>query len=300
MNHSIETTKCGYVAIIGRPNVGKSTLLNHILKQKISITSHKPQTTRHQILGIQTVGAVQTVYVDTPGLHKKTVHALNRYMNRAAVQTLEMVDAVGFVVEALRWTEEDEWILRKLKTLTVPVILIINKVDQIKDKAELLPYLQTLSEKMSFVDIVPVAARTGDNLTALEQVIEKYLPQNPHLFSDDQITDRSDRFLASELIREKIMRNVHKEIPYGVTVEIEEFKVKEKILHITALIWLDREGQKPIVIGEKGQLLKKIGQQARIEMEKLFEQKIFLQLWVKIKSGWSNDERALKSLGYGE
>lgn len=298
MNHLSETSKCGYVAIIGRPNVGKSTLLNYILKQKISITSHKPQTTRHQILGIQTNGDVQTVYVDTPGLHRKAPQAINRYMNRAAINTLEMVDVVGFVVEALRWTDEDEWILKKIKNSQLPVILIVNKVDQVKVKAELLPYLQTLSEKMSFVSVVPVSAQKGDNLTALENVIAENLPHNPHLFSEDQITDRSDRFLASELIREKIMRLVHQEVPYGVAVEIEEFKVKNKILHITALIWLERPGQKAIVIGEGGQQLKQIGKQARIAMEKLFEQKIFLQLWVKVKSGWSDNERILKSFGY--
>lgn len=298
MNHLSETSKCGYVAIIGRPNVGKSTLLNYILKQKISITSHKPQTTRHQILGIQTNGDVQTVYVDTPGLHRKAPQAINRYMNRAAINTLEMVDVVGFVVEALRWTDEDEWILKKIKSSQLPVILIVNKVDQVKVKAELLPYLQKLSEKMSFVSVVPVSAQKGDNLTALENVIAEHLPHNPHLFSEDQITDRSDRFLASELIREKIMRLVHQEVPYGVAVEIEEFKVKNKILHITALIWLERPGQKAIVIGEGGQQLKQIGKQARIAMEKLFEQKIFLQLWVKVKSGWSDNERVLKSFGY--
>lgn len=295
----LEKSYCGYVAIIGRPNVGKSTLLNRILGQKLSITSHKPQTTRHQILGIKTEGDVQAIYVDTPGIHKKTTREINKYMNRAALQTLEMVDVIGFVVEALKWTEEDEWILNKLKKLSLPIILIVNKVDEVTPKSELLPYLQTVTEKMNFVDVVPVAALKGDNIEALETVIAKQLPENPHFFADDQLTDRSDRFLASELIREKIMRNVHQEIPYSVSVEIEEFKVKKKILHITALIWLERDGQKKILIGEKGQQLKKIGQQARIEMERLFDQKIFLQLWVKVKEGWSDDARALKSLGYG-
>lgn len=297
---SEEQSRCGYVAIIGRPNVGKSTLLNRILGQKLSITSHKPQTTRHQILGIKTDGDVQAVYVDTPGIHKKTTRAINRYMNRAALQTLEMVDVIGFVVEAMHWTDEDEWILNKLKKLSLPIILIVNKVDEVKPKSELLPYLKTVTEKMDFIDVVPVAALKGDNVKLLEAVIAKYLPENPHMFPDDQLTDRSNRFLASELIREKIMRNVHQEVPYGVAVEIEEFKVEKKILRITALIWLEREGQKAIVIGEKGQQLKRIGQQARIEMERLFDQKVFLQLWVKVKENWSDDDRALKSLGYGE
>lgn len=296
----LDKSYCGYVAIIGRPNVGKSTLLNRILGQKLSITSHKPQTTRHQILGIKTEGNVQAVYVDTPGIHKKTTREINKYMNRAALQALEMVDVIGFVVEALKWTEEDEWILNKLKKLSLPIILIINKVDEVTPKSELLPYLQTVTQKINFVDVVPVAALKGDNVGVLETVIAKQLPENPHFFPDDQLTDRSERFLASELIREKIMRNIHQEIPYSVSVEIEEFKVKKKILHVTALIWLERQGQKKILIGEKGQQLKKIGQQARIEMERLFDQKIFLQLWVKVKEGWSDDARALKSLGYGE
>jgi len=293
-----ETTQCGYVAIIGRPNVGKSTLLNRILGEKLSITSHKPQTTRHQILGIKTENNIQTIYVDTPGMHRGVKHQLNRYMNRAASQALEMVDVICFVVEELKWTDQDQWILTKLKQLALPIILVVNKVDQVKDKALLLPYLQAAAEKMQFADIIPVSAEKGDNVAELEKVIAKYIPENPFVFSPDQLTDRNDRFLASELIREKLTRTLHQELPYGLSVEIEQFKVKGKILHINAVIWVERAGQKAIVIGEKGEQLKYIGQKSRLDMEKLFGQKVFLTLWVKVKENWSDDARALKSLGY--
>lgn len=293
-----EKTYCGYVAIIGRPNVGKSTLLNRILGEKLSITSHKPQTTRHQILGIKTENNIQTIYVDTPGMHRGVKHQLNRYMNRTASQALEMVDVICFVVEELKWTDQDQWILTKLKQLTLPVILVVNKVDQVKDKTLLLPYLQAATEKMQFADIIPVSAEKGDNVAALEKVIAKYIPENPFVFAPDQLTDRNDRFLASELIREKLTRTLHQELPYGLSVEIEQFKVKGKILHINAVIWVERDGQKAIVIGEKGEQLKYIGQKSRLDMEKLFGQKVFLTLWVKVKENWSDDAKALRSLGY--
>lgn len=288
---------CGYVAIIGRPNVGKSTLLNRILGQKISITSHKPQTTRNQILGIKTTPDTQTIFVDTPGLHRKAKHAMNRYMNRAASQALEMVDVVVFMVEGLHWTDEDDWILAKLKKISQPIILLINKVDEIKEKAALLPHIQLLNEKAKFAAVLPISAKKGSNINELEETIQNLLPANPALFPEDQITDRNERFLASEVIREKITRNLHKELPYAVTVQIEEFKIVENILRITALIWVEREGQKKILIGEKGAGLKKIGTLSRLEMEKMFEQKIFLQLWVKVKENWSDDERALREFG---
>lgn len=293
-----QITRCGYIAIIGRPNVGKSTLLNRILGQKISITSHKPQTTRQQLLGIKTEDNVQAIYVDTPGLHRDAKQAINRYMNRAALQALEMVDVIGWVVEAGAWTGEEEWISKKLQKVTQPIILIVNKVDKNKDKTALLPYLQQIGEKNTFAEIIPVSAKTGDNMVALEQTFAKYLPENPYMFPDDQITDRNDRFLASEIIREKLMRNLHQEIPYALTVEIEQFQEKDGILHISAIIWLEKENQKSIVIGKKGEQLKNVGQRARMDMEKLFSQKVFLRLWTKVKEGWSDDERALASLGY--
>jgi len=295
-----QPTYCGYVAIIGRPNVGKSTLLNRILGEKISITSHKPQTTRHQILGIKTEGGKQTVYVDTPGLHKNIKRAINRYMNRAALQTLAEVDVIIWVLEGMRWLDEDEWIYKRLKDIKKPIILLVNKVDQIKAKTDLLPYLQRLSEKADFVQIMPVSAEKGINIAELEALVAELLPESPHYFAEDQLTDRNDRFLAAEMIREKLMRRLNQEIPYALTVEINEFKEKENILHIYATIWVEKENQKAIVIGAGGQNLKNIGKLARLDMEKLFDSKVFLQLWVKVKENWSDDEKALRSFGYKE
>lgn len=297
-----EQTRCGYVAIVGRPNVGKSTLLNHILGQKISITSRKPQTTRHRLLGIKTEGDTQAIYVDTPGIHKgsESDKAINRYMNRAASSTISDVDVVVFVVERGLWTEEDEWVLEQVKRADCPVILAINKVDQIKDKSKLLPFLDECNKKMDFAEIVPLSALNGTNLDSLETGINQRLPQEIHFYPEDQVTDRSSRFMAAEMVREKIMRQLGEEIPYAMTVEIEDFKDSGKSLHIHALILVEREGQKRIVIGNKGSRLKLIGQEARIDMEKMFDRKVMLKLWVKVKSGWSDDERALQSLGYND
>ncbi len=296
--------RCGYVAIVGRPNVGKSTLLNRILGQKISITSRRPQTTRHRILGIKTEQSTQTIYVDTPGLHSKTEHAMNRYMNRAASSTMYEVDIVLFVVEGLQWTAQDQYVLEKLKnyseqeSVNIPVILVINKVDKVLDKTTLLPHLQTLSNKMEFKHIIPICAATGENVAVLEERVRELLPDAAPLYPEDQVTDRSERFLAAELIREKLMSTLGQELPYAVTVEIERFSAEEKLLHIEAVIWVEREGQKPIVIGKNGARLKEIGRQARVEMESLFEKKVLLKLWVKIKEGWSGDPKILASLGY--
>ena len=295
-----EISRCGYVAIIGRPNVGKSTLLNRLIGQKISITSRKPQTTRHRILGIRTDGDTQTIFVDTPGLHQSEKHALNRYMNRTADSVIHDVDVLIFVVDAKLWTEEDEWILKKLKNVNYPVILALNKVDKILEKETLLPLLNEYSAKMSFVDIVPLSAKIGQNVDVLQQCVEKLLPENPHFFADEQITDRNERFLAAELIREKIIRQVGEEVPHAMTVQIEEFVQKGKVLHISAIIWVEREGQKIIIIGKEGQRLKETGKLARLAMQKLFQQKVFLRVWVKVKEGWSDDVRALQSLGYDE
>ncbi len=292
--------RCGYVAIVGRPNVGKSTLLNHILGQKLSITSRKPQTTRHRLLGIVTREKSQAIYVDTPGIHGNEPKAINRYMNRAATQSLRDVDVVLFVVDALKWSPDDELVLEKLKQQTAPVILVINKVDKIENKEALLPRITELSGLMSFADVVPVSALRGHNLEELHGLVAGYLPFSPPFFSEEQITDRSQRFLAAELVREKIMRQLGDEVPYELTVEIEEFKREGKLLRISALILVERRGQKTIVIGDGGQRLKLIGQEARGDMEKLFDSKIMLSLWVKVKSGWSDDERALKSLGYDD
>lgn len=290
--------RSGYVAIVGRPNVGKSTLMNHILGQKISITSDKPQTTRHRILGIKTEPGYQAIYVDTPGLHLNARKAMNRYMNRAATTSLEDVDLILFVVDVARWTEEDENVLQRLKGQKVPVVLVVNKVDRLKDKEQLLPLLKSLSEKMDFSAVLPLSALKGVNVPDLERVVLRTLPESEAIYPEEYITDRSERFLAAEIVREKLMRNMGKELPYATTVEIEQFKDDNGLLRINGLIWVERASQKKIVIGHGGEQLKEVGRQARIDMERLFDSKVFLQLWVKVKEGWSDNERILGSLGY--
>ncbi|MBD9424845.1 MULTISPECIES: GTPase Era [unclassified Pseudomonas] len=291
-------TRCGYVAIVGRPNVGKSTLLNHILGQKLAITSRKPQTTRHNMLGIKTEGDVQAVYVDTPGLHKHNDKALNRYMNRSASTALKDVDVVVFVVDRTRWTDEDQMVLEKVQYVKCPILLAVNKADRLDDKSELLPHLEWLATQLPQAEVVPISALHGQNLDTLERLVAENLPESEHFFPEDQITDRSSRFLAAELIREKIMRQLGAELPYQITVEIEEFKQEGRVLHIHGLILVERDGQKKIIIGDKGERIKRIGQDARKDMEVLFDSKVMLNLWVKVKGGWSDDERALRSLGY--
>ena len=293
-------TRCGYVAIVGRPNVGKSTLLNHLLGQKISITSRKPQTTRNAVVGIKTEGDVQIIFVDTPGLHLGQQKAINRYMNRAASSAMKDVDVVIFVVDRFIWNEEDEAVAQRLEQLSNPIIIAVNKVDQIDDKESLLPHLQQLSQKLQGAEIVPVSALRNTNLDRLEQLIVGRLPIGIHMYPEDQITDRSSRFMASEIVREKITRQLGDELPYEMAVEIEEFKQEGNLLNISALILVEKAGQKKILIGDKGERIKLIGTEARIDMEKLFELKVMLKLWVKIKSGWSDDERALRSLGYND
>lgn len=295
-----ELNHCGYVAILGRPNVGKSTLINGILEQKISITTRKPQTTRHRILGIKTTDDAQVVYVDTPGLHRGVKRAINRYMNRAAMSIMNDVDAIVFVIDGLHWTGEDQYILEKLKLIKTPVILAVNKIDKIKDKEILLPRIKEISEKAGFAAIVPVSALNGENIPRLEATVTELLPMGMPLFPHDQITDRSERFLAAELIREKLMSRLSKELPYSLTVEIKTFSLQNNVLNIDALIWVEREAQKAIVIGKQGSLLKSVGIQARKDMEKAFGNTVFLQLWVKVRQGWADDEQALRSLGYME
>ena len=291
-------TRCGYVAIVGRPNVGKSTLLNHILGQKLAITSRKPQTTRHNMLGIKTEGEVQAVYVDTPGLHKHNDKALNRYMNRSASTALKDVDVVVFVVDRTRWTDEDQMVLEKVQHVQCPILLAVNKADRLEDKSELLSHLEWLASQLPQAEVVPISALHGQNLDTLERLVAEHLPESEHFYPEDQITDRSSRFLAAELIREKIMRQLGAELPYQITVEIEEFKQEGRVLHIHGLILVERDGQKKIIIGDKGERIKRIGQDARKDMETMFDSKVMLNLWVKVKGGWSDDERALRSLGY--
>lgn len=290
----------GFIALIGRPNVGKSTLLNRFLGKKLSITSKKPQTTRHRIMGVKTNDDVQMVFLDTPGLHVGEKKALNRYMNRAAINTLSEVDVILFLVSGLAWTDEDKWALEKIKSVNVPVILVINKVDKIKDQAELLPFIEARRAEFDYKHIVPISALTGDHIDALDGCLKENLKEDMHYYEPDRLTDRSDRFVATEIVREKLTRFLGQELPYNVTVTIDAFEETKKIIKISAVIWVESKGQKPIVIGEKGSLLKRIGTDARIDMEAYFDNKVFLQTWVKIKSNWSDDERALNNLGYGD
>jgi len=295
---SEENFRCGYVAIIGRPNVGKSTLLNHILGLKLSITSRKPQTTRHQILGVKTVEQGQFIFVDTPGIHSGGGKAINRYMNRAASSVIHDVDVILFLVQALKWTDEDEMVLKKLQQVEAPVVLLVNKVDKVADKDQLLPFIDEVSKKHSFKNILPISAMQGDNLQALEDYLLTLLPVSPPFFQGDEYTDRSLRFLVAEIIREKLVRELGNELPYQTTVEIERYKDEEKITRIHALILVETKGQKIIVIGDKGAKLKSIGTKARKDIEALINRKVFLQLWVKVKAGWSDSETSLRSLGY--
>ena len=278
--------QCGYVAIVGRPNVGKSTLLNCILGQKISITTNKPQTTRHQILGIKTTGDTQVVYVDTPGLHiDHTQKALNRYMNKAACNALKDVDVVVFVLDRTGWNKVDQLVLEKVITATCPVIVAINKVDMLTNKQVLLPFLQMVQEKLPTAILIPIAAKQGTQVKLIEQAVQQSLPHRRHYFPKDQITDRSARFVAAELVREKITQQLGDELPYQITVIIETFTADGAMLHINALILVERKGQKRILIGDQGERIKQIGRAARLAMENMFDTKVMLHLWVKVKSG---------------
>lgn len=290
--------RCGYVAIVGRPNAGKSTLLNRLIGQKISITSRKPQTTRHRILGIKSVKGAQLIFVDTPGVHRDGKRAINRHMNRTALTAIQDVDAIVFVVDGLEWSDEDQIVLDALKDVATPVVLALNKVDTLPQKEVLLPYLQQLGEKMKFAEIFPLSAQKGTNVDMLENKLIELLPESEPIFAEDQVTDRSERFLAAEFIREKLMRSLGQEVPYALTVEIEHFKMDGPLRRVAAVILVEREGQKRIVIGKGGQGLKEVGRQAREQMERTFGGKVFLELWVKVREGWSDDERALRSLGY--
>ena len=290
--------KCGYVAIVGRPNVGKSSLLNRILGRKLSITSRKPQTTRHQLLGIKTRDHVQTLYVDTPGLHKSSRKAINRYMNRAATSVIKDVDVIIMVVDRMSWLEDDDVVLRHVMDGRVPVFLAINKVDLLDDKSRLLPYLELAKTRMSFEEMIPISATNGHNVAELEKLLESHLPAGSHFFPADQLTDRNERFLVAEIIREKITRKLGDELPYEIAVQIDSYKNEDGTILIDATILVEREGQKGILIGKQGARLKKIGSEARKDMESFLDSRITLKLWVRVKSGWSDDDRALVSLGY--
>lgn len=290
--------KVGYVALIGRPNVGKSTLLNHLIGQKISITSRHPQTTRHRIHGIRNDDNGQAVFVDTPGLHAAGKRAMNRYLNQTAESVLGGVDLIVWIIDRPEWLDADDWILGRLGRVETPVILAINKVDRIPDKTVLLPFLERARDRYPFVDLIPVSALKGVNLEVLAARIMAFLPEGEPIFPEDQVTDRSERFLAAEIIREKLLRTLTQEVPHALTVEIERFQVERGLTRIAAVIWVERDGQKAIVIGHNGEALKRVGERARRDLERLLESKVFLELWVKVKANWSDDEKALQRLGY--
>ena len=292
----------GHVAVIGRPNVGKSTLVNALVGAKVSIVSNRPQTTRHRLLGIATFERGQLLLVDTPGIHrehgKTSASAMHRWMNRAARGALEGVDAAVLVIEAGRWDEEDTLAYEALRGAGVPVVLAVNQVDRFKDKAALLPFLGEVTEGREFAAVHPVSALKRQGLDALVDTLLPLLPEQPPLYGEDEITDKSQRFLAGELVREQLMRQLGEELPYATTVEIERFVVDGALLRIGAVIWVERDGQKSIVIGKGGERLREIGAKSRVQMERLFDRKVFLETWVRVREGWSNDEAALRTLGY--
>ena len=290
--------RAGHVAVIGRPNVGKSTLVNALVGAKVSIVSPRPQTTRHRLLGIATFPEGQLLLVDTPGIHREQKRAMNRWMNRAARGALEGVDAAMLVVRAGHWDEEDSLAYDTLHKAGVPVVLVVNQVDRLKDKTALLPYLATVSEGRDFAGVHPISALKRSGLDALVKTVLAQLPEQPALYGEDEITDKSQRFLAGEMVREQLMRQLGEELPYATTVEIEKFEVDGNLLRIGAVIWVERDGQKAIVIGKGGERLREIGAKARQQMERLFGSKVFLETWVRVREGWSDDETALKAFGY--
>ena len=292
--------RCGYVALVGRPNVGKSTLMNRMLGQKLSIVTAKPQTTRQRIAGIKTTPEGQVIYIDTPGIHLAAKRALNRYMNRIARASFQDVDLILFLIEADRWSKQDEHVARALNTVGIPVALVVNKIDQVADKSRLLLFLRDKVKTDRFSEVFLVSAKSGDGVEALEQKVFKSLPFSRPFYDEDMFTDRSERFLAAELVREQLMLRLHQELPYALTVEIEEFKRENGLVRIGAIIWVERKGQKQIVIGKGGNVLKKVGTQARLALQELLEEKVFLQLFVKVSRDWSDNEKALKQFGYDD
>jgi len=284
--------------LIGRPNVGKSTLMNQLLGQKISITSRKPQTTRHRILGINTTDLAQVIYMDTPGMHNDEQKALNRYLNKTADSTLLGVDVIVWLIDGLSFHQFDEVIFKKLEQAGLPVILAVNKVDKIKDKEAILTFFAKAQTRYPFTQLIPVSALKRSNLDKLQQLIIELLPEGSLIYPQEQITDRPERFLAAEIVREKLTRRLGDELPYALTVEVERYEEQKKITKIFVIVWVERSTQKNIVIGKQGAMLKKIGTEARIDIEKLIDQKVYLQIWVKVKKGWSNNERSLQSLGF--
>ncbi len=290
--------RCGFVAVVGRPNVGKSTLINAVMGTKVSIVTAKPQTTRHRILAVYTTEDVQIVFVDTPGLHRKAGKAMNRMMNRTAANALADAELVLFVSEAGRWTDEDSDVIRRLKNVSAPVVAVLNKVDLVHPKEKLLVAISAMSERHEFADILPVSAKKHDNLDALVSLIPGYLPESPQLFPSDMQTDRSTEFQAAEIIREKLTLSLHQEIPYGLTVQIEKYESDADRTTINAIIWVERDSQKGIVVGKGGSVLKRVGQAARLELKQRLGRSVHLELWVKVKDNWADNEQDLLRLGY--
>jgi len=288
----------GFVAVVGRPNVGKSTLINELIGQKLSITSHRPQTTRHRIHAIDNQANYQMIFVDTPGIHIGNKKAINSYMNKTASSSLMEVDMILWLVEVLKWTKEDQRVMEHLSKTKVPIILCANKIDKLDTKDEVLPYLENLGIKFQANEIFPFSAFNKKHTNDLRKLILKYLPQQKALFESEYVTDRSQRFVVAEFIREKLMRNLSNELPYDLTVEIEKFDLDGKMYRIAARIFVEKPSQKSIVIGDKGKMLKQIGEESRVSIEGFLEKKVFLELWVKVRQGWSDDKKALASLGY--
>lgn len=293
-----DESRSGVVALVGRPNVGKSTLLNRILGQKISIVTHKPQTTRHRIAGIHTTERGQVVFLDTPGLHGEAGSRLNQYMNRVARAALSEADLVVLVVRALQWRDDDERVLAAVQQSGRPVGLVVNQVDRVQPRERLLPFIETLARRHDFAFVVPLSATTGDNLAALETELFALLSTGPCLYDPEQITDRSERFLVAELVREQLMLGLQQEVPYGTTVAVEAFTREREILRVSALVWVNRDAHKAIVIGRGGSRLKAMGRAARLAIEREFDEKVFLQLYVKVRPGWADDRNMLQQFGY--
>ncbi len=291
-------SRCGFVAVVGRPNVGKSTLINAIIGSKVSIVTPKPQTTRHRILAVYTRNDSQIIFVDTPGLHRGAAKTINRMMNRAAASALADADLILFVSEANRWTVEDQDVLDRLKDSPVPAIALLNKIDKVHPKEELLAVLSAMSERHTFDEVLPISAKLNDNLDRLVELIPAYLPESPALYPEEMITDRSESFQIAELIREKLTLLLRQEVPYGLTVEIEQMKKEPGGVGINAIIWVERDSQKGIVVGKGGNVLKKVGRSARLELKERLGVPVHLELWVKVKDSWADSEKELLRLGY--
>lgn len=291
-------TRCGTIAITGRPNVGKSTLLNRLIGQKLSITAHKPQTTRHALLGINTTDTTQFIYIDTPGIHRDGKRTLNRVLNKTASSAATGADVLVLVVQALAFNDDDEMAFETVQRQEIPWLLVVNKIDRVKSKDRMLPWLAELPAAKLADAVIPVSATRGENLKVLESDLESRLPEAPFQFDESELTDRSSKFLAAELVREQLTRFLSQELPYSVTVEVEKFEQDAKIAKISAIIWVEKASQKSIVIGKSGTTLKEVGSRARRQMQSIFGTKVHLELWVKVKDGWSDDAAMIRSLGY--